>query len=209
LRRRGLDGFIVPRADRYQNEYVPPSDERLAWLTGFTGSAGSAIVLAERAAQEAAFAERSCRDRLAELERRRESLSAQVAQQQSLLAQLTSERAGVDLTPVEEALQRQLAARGEVAREATLAASQVEGTPAGRRKEFEEDAPVKAPVAVMSGLPGPCDELACMLPPGGGQIGFTQARPPHRPVRQVRHAVSLEHSPPPEAGTTFSTTIRR
>src|SRR4249919_188736 len=50
LRRRGLDGFIVPRADRYQNEYVPPSDERLAWLTGFTGSAGSAIVLAERAA---------------------------------------------------------------------------------------------------------------------------------------------------------------
>ena len=30
---RGLDGFIVPRADRFQNEYVPPSDERLAWLT--------------------------------------------------------------------------------------------------------------------------------------------------------------------------------
>ena len=50
LARRGLDGFIVPRADRYQNEYVPPSDERLAWLTGFTGSAGSAIVLADRAA---------------------------------------------------------------------------------------------------------------------------------------------------------------
>jgi Xaa-Pro aminopeptidase len=49
LARRGLDGFIVPRADRYQNEYVPPSAERLAWLTGFTGSAGVAIVLAERA----------------------------------------------------------------------------------------------------------------------------------------------------------------
>jgi len=50
LKRRGLDGFIVPRADRYQNEYVPPCAERLAWLTGFTGSAGTAIVLAERAA---------------------------------------------------------------------------------------------------------------------------------------------------------------
>ena len=46
---RGLDGFVVPRADRFQNEYVPPSDERLAWLTGFSGSAGMAIVLADRA----------------------------------------------------------------------------------------------------------------------------------------------------------------
>src|ERR1043165_3783469 len=49
LKRRGLDGFIVPRADRHQNEYVAPSEERLAWLTGFTGAAGAAIVLAERA----------------------------------------------------------------------------------------------------------------------------------------------------------------
>ena len=49
LKRRGLDGFIVPRADRHQNEYVPPCEERLAWLTGFTGSAGAAIVLADRA----------------------------------------------------------------------------------------------------------------------------------------------------------------
>jgi Xaa-Pro aminopeptidase len=49
LRRRGLDGFIVPHADRHQNEYVPPSEERLAWLTGFSGSAGVALVLAERA----------------------------------------------------------------------------------------------------------------------------------------------------------------
>jgi Xaa-Pro aminopeptidase len=49
LRQRGLDGFIVPRADRYKNEYVPPCAERLAWLTGFTGSAGLAIVLADRA----------------------------------------------------------------------------------------------------------------------------------------------------------------
>src|SRR5664280_1319729 len=50
LKRRGLDGFVVPRADRQQNEYWPASEERLAWLTGFTGSAGAAAVLAERAA---------------------------------------------------------------------------------------------------------------------------------------------------------------
>jgi len=50
LVRRGLAGFIVPHADRHQNEYLPPSEQRLAWLTGFTGSAGVAIVLADRAA---------------------------------------------------------------------------------------------------------------------------------------------------------------
>ncbi len=50
LARQGLDGLIVPRADAYLNEYVPPGDERLAWLTGFTGSAGAAVVLADRAA---------------------------------------------------------------------------------------------------------------------------------------------------------------
>jgi Xaa-Pro aminopeptidase len=50
LKRRGLDGFVVPRADRQQNEYLPASEERLAWLTGFTGSAGAAAVLADRAA---------------------------------------------------------------------------------------------------------------------------------------------------------------
>jgi Xaa-Pro aminopeptidase len=50
LKRRNLTGFVVPRADQQQNEYVPPSEERLAWLTGFTGSAGIAIVLAQEAA---------------------------------------------------------------------------------------------------------------------------------------------------------------
>ena len=44
---RGLDGFIVPRADRFQGEYVAPCDDRLAWLTGFTGSAGFACVLSD------------------------------------------------------------------------------------------------------------------------------------------------------------------
>jgi len=46
---QGLDGFIVPRADRFQGEYVAPSDDRLAWLTGFTGSAGFACVFADDA----------------------------------------------------------------------------------------------------------------------------------------------------------------
>jgi Xaa-Pro aminopeptidase len=47
---RGLDGFVVPRSDEHQGEYVPPRGQRLAWLTGFTGSAGLAIVLRECAA---------------------------------------------------------------------------------------------------------------------------------------------------------------
>jgi len=45
-----LDGFIVPHADEHQNEFLPPRAERLAWLTGFTGSAGMAVVLADQAA---------------------------------------------------------------------------------------------------------------------------------------------------------------
>ena len=50
LARRGLDGFLVPRADEHQGEYVPRRAERLAWLTAFTGSAGAAVVLRDRAA---------------------------------------------------------------------------------------------------------------------------------------------------------------
>lgn len=50
LKQRGLDGFVVPRADEHQGEYVPRRSQRLAWLTGFRGSAGLAIVLADRAA---------------------------------------------------------------------------------------------------------------------------------------------------------------
>ncbi|MFT7369658.1 MAG: Xaa-Pro aminopeptidase [Octadecabacter sp.] len=42
-----IDGFLVPRADRFQGEYVAPCDDRLMWLTGFTGSAGFACVLAD------------------------------------------------------------------------------------------------------------------------------------------------------------------
>ena len=50
LARRKLTGFVIPRADQQQNEYVAPSEERLAWLTGFTGSAGMAVVLTREAA---------------------------------------------------------------------------------------------------------------------------------------------------------------
>jgi Xaa-Pro aminopeptidase len=50
LLRRQLTGFVIPRADQQQNEYVAPSEERLAWLTGFTGSAGMAVVLKLKAA---------------------------------------------------------------------------------------------------------------------------------------------------------------
>ena len=50
LVRRGLQGFIVPRADEHQGEYVAPYAQRLTWISGFTGSAGTAVVLAKRAA---------------------------------------------------------------------------------------------------------------------------------------------------------------
>ncbi len=100
---------------------------------------------AERASQEAGFAERSARDRLADLERRRETLSAQGVQQRSLLAQVTSERQSIDWTPVEEALQRQLATRGEAEHCARLrarsaggagrGAAQCRGGAPGRRAE--------------------------------------------------------------------------
>jgi Xaa-Pro aminopeptidase len=50
LKSRGLDGFLVPRSDEHQGEYVPKRAERLAWLTSFTGSAGAAIAMLDRAA---------------------------------------------------------------------------------------------------------------------------------------------------------------
>ncbi len=50
LARQGLDGLLVPRADEHLGEYVPARADRLRWLTGFSGSAGLAVVLASRAA---------------------------------------------------------------------------------------------------------------------------------------------------------------
>ncbi|MDQ0462285.1 Xaa-Pro aminopeptidase [Caulobacter ginsengisoli] len=50
MQTQGLDGFLVPHEDEHQNEYLPQANDRLAWATGFTGSAGAAVVLKDRAA---------------------------------------------------------------------------------------------------------------------------------------------------------------
>ena len=50
MKRRGLDGFVLPRTDEHQGEYLPKRAQRVAWLTGFVGSAGVVVVLADRAA---------------------------------------------------------------------------------------------------------------------------------------------------------------
>ena len=50
MEKQNLQGYLIPRADEYQSEYLPKSSQRLAWLTGFDGSAGFAIVLKQRAA---------------------------------------------------------------------------------------------------------------------------------------------------------------
>ena len=47
---QGLDGFLIPHEDEHQNEYLPEANDRLAWATGFTGSAGAAVILRDRAA---------------------------------------------------------------------------------------------------------------------------------------------------------------
>lgn len=49
MQEAGVAGYLVPRADEFLDEYVPPSAERLSWLTGFDGSAGFALVLPEHA----------------------------------------------------------------------------------------------------------------------------------------------------------------
>lgn len=50
MAQQGLDGLLVPHEDEHQNEYLPAANDRLAWLTGFTGSAGAGAVLMDRAA---------------------------------------------------------------------------------------------------------------------------------------------------------------
>ena len=47
---QSLDGFIIPHEDEYQNEYLPACNERLMWASGFTGSAGAAVVMQDKAA---------------------------------------------------------------------------------------------------------------------------------------------------------------
>lgn len=50
MAQQGLDGFLVPHEDEHQNEYLPAANDRLAWATGFTGSAGAAVILKDKAA---------------------------------------------------------------------------------------------------------------------------------------------------------------
>lgn len=50
MARQGLDGLLVPHEDEHQNEYLPDANDRLGWATGFTGSAGAAVILKDRAA---------------------------------------------------------------------------------------------------------------------------------------------------------------
>ena len=50
MARAGLDGFVIPHEDEHGNEYLPAANERLMWATGFTGSAGAAVVMADKAA---------------------------------------------------------------------------------------------------------------------------------------------------------------
>ena len=45
-----LDAYIIPHDDEYLSEYIPPENERLTWATGFTGSAGMAIISQNSAA---------------------------------------------------------------------------------------------------------------------------------------------------------------
>lgn len=49
MKKQNLDGFIIPHDDEYQNEYIPPCAERLMWASGFSGSAGAAVVFMDKA----------------------------------------------------------------------------------------------------------------------------------------------------------------
>ena len=49
IKKNRLNGFLIPRSDLYQNEYIEPRDSRLEWITGFTGSAGICLVTLESA----------------------------------------------------------------------------------------------------------------------------------------------------------------
>src|SRR6185436_9056795 len=50
MQAQNLDGFLIPHEDEHQNEYLPAANDRLAWATGFTGSAGAAVILRDKAA---------------------------------------------------------------------------------------------------------------------------------------------------------------
>ena len=47
---KGLSAILIPRTDEFQGEYIAPHSQRLAWFTGFTGSAGFAVITKDKAA---------------------------------------------------------------------------------------------------------------------------------------------------------------
>ncbi len=119
--RDGMTAEIANLQSKLHDEFARRDHERHARNEAEVALARGRerVRAAERATQEAGFAERSARDRIGELERRQAGLVEQDRQQRAQLTQLTSERAAMDWTPVEEALQRQLADRNTA--EQTLA----------------------------------------------------------------------------------------
>ena len=61
MARQGLDGFLIPHEDEHQNEYLPEANDRLAWATGFTGSAGAAAVIPTTRPPSSSTAATPCR----------------------------------------------------------------------------------------------------------------------------------------------------
>ena len=48
MKKSGIDAYIIPSTDEFNNEYVPEAYKRLCWLTGFTGSNGIAIITSKK-----------------------------------------------------------------------------------------------------------------------------------------------------------------
>jgi chromosome segregation protein len=123
---------LAEATQRHQSSLAARNDAELALARGRERTRA-----AERAAQEAGFAERSCRDRIAELSRRREGIEAQVAQQQALVAQVADERRQIDWTPIEASLQAQLVTRS-AAEQALAAARDSQESLGAQMREADE-----------------------------------------------------------------------
>ncbi len=120
---RSIDGEIADLQSRLHDEHGRREHARAARNEAEVALARGRERLreAERAVQAASFAQHRCRDRLTELDRRQVDLGRQREQQTTLLAQLSSERAAIDWTPVEASLTAELTRRADA--EASLAAA--------------------------------------------------------------------------------------
>ncbi len=150
IARLGLDGVLVPRGDAFLGEYVPPSAERLAWVSGFTGSAGLALVTAARAilfvdGRYTTQAQRECDPACWEFRHLVEQPPAAV-----LKAEFPGARIGYDPWLHGEAAVERLAASG--AELVPLEANPVDAVWAGR--PAPPDAPAEAHPLAFAGLDG-------------------------------------------------------